>query len=172
MKFLEKIIVNYLNHLRPVPFIWRIVGIHQITSSLFYFWKPTDATYDYAVPMPVPSVSSDQDSVFSKSSRGSAKVISIQLCNVSACLVRKQASWFISIDLHANKVYCYPRASFTFLDPPMAKSREKNHFVHRNTKLATDYVILWLIIDLGKWSNYDVVLGMLAELFPTSAASN
>ncbi|XP_011873232.1 PREDICTED: discoidin domain-containing receptor 2-like isoform X1 [Vollenhovia emeryi] len=34
----------------------------------------TDATYDYAVPMPVPSVSSDQDSVFSKSSsRGSAK---------------------------------------------------------------------------------------------------
>ncbi|KAF7391914.1 hypothetical protein HZH68_011457 [Vespula germanica] len=33
-----------------------------------------DATYDYAVPMPVPSVSSDQDSVFSKSSsRGSAK---------------------------------------------------------------------------------------------------
>lgn len=35
----------------------------------------SDATYDYAVPMPVPSVSSDQDSVFSKSSsRGSAKV--------------------------------------------------------------------------------------------------
>lgn len=34
----------------------------------------SDATYDYAVPMPVPSVSSDQDSVFSKSSsRGSAK---------------------------------------------------------------------------------------------------
>ncbi|XP_043477565.1 discoidin domain-containing receptor 2-like [Leptopilina heterotoma] len=35
--------------------------------------EQSDATYDYAVPMPVPSVSSDQDSVFSKSSRGSAK---------------------------------------------------------------------------------------------------
>ncbi|XP_014203585.1 discoidin domain-containing receptor tyrosine kinase B-like [Copidosoma floridanum] len=33
----------------------------------------SDATYDYAVPMPVPSASSDQDSIFSKSSRGSAK---------------------------------------------------------------------------------------------------
>lgn len=43
-----------------------------------YFF--TDATYDYAVPMPVPSVSSDQDSVFSKSSsRGSAKVRNIYL---------------------------------------------------------------------------------------------
>lgn len=41
----------------------------------FSFSLITDATYDYAVPMPVPSVSSDQDSVFSKSSsRGSAKV--------------------------------------------------------------------------------------------------
>jgi len=41
-------------------------------KNIFYC---TDATYDYAVPMPVPSVSSDQDSVFSKSSsRGSAKV--------------------------------------------------------------------------------------------------
>ncbi|KAG7197505.1 hypothetical protein KM043_007184 [Ampulex compressa] len=36
--------------------------------------EQSDATYDYAVPMPVASVSSDQDSVFSKSSsRGSAK---------------------------------------------------------------------------------------------------
>lgn len=42
----------------------------------------TDATYDYAVPMPVPSVSSDQDSVFSKSSsRGSAKVRNISQRN-------------------------------------------------------------------------------------------
>ncbi|XP_031776705.1 discoidin domain-containing receptor 2 isoform X2 [Nasonia vitripennis] len=35
--------------------------------------EQSDATYDYAVPMPVPSQSSDQDSIFSKSSRGSAK---------------------------------------------------------------------------------------------------
>ncbi|XP_058790512.1 discoidin domain-containing receptor 2-like [Phymastichus coffea] len=35
--------------------------------------EQSDATYDYAVPMPVPSGSSDQDSIFSKSSRGSAK---------------------------------------------------------------------------------------------------
>lgn len=47
---------------------------NQKTTTLFL--PNPDATYDYAVPMPVPSVSSDQDSVFSKSSsRGSAKVI-------------------------------------------------------------------------------------------------
>lgn len=52
------------------------------THSKKYFLLCTDATYDYAVPMPVPSVSSDQDSVFSKSSsRGSAKVRHKSICD-------------------------------------------------------------------------------------------
>lgn len=44
-----------------------------LSNNLFFNY--VDPTYDYAVPIPVPSTSSEHESVFSKtSSRGSAKV--------------------------------------------------------------------------------------------------